>query len=123
MFNPTALEKAIQEIEATMPDSRAGRIMRAAYRPFMTQFVKEIDAQPHIDGDIVYQLFQGVAKTVANMMTTVVRSTNNPDMPLSAEKMLSALIDMIDEELVHNMQASYDPAYAKFIRSYDETLQ
>lgn len=121
VFIPSELEAGIQMVEATIPDTPGGRLMRAAYRPFMLQIAKELDQQPHLPS--TYAMYEGVSKLAANMLVTTVRSTADPTVPDSAHLLLLTLLEMLSSELTDNMKQPIDNERAVLLHSTKGGIQ
>lgn len=104
-----------------MPDHAGGRLMRAAYRPFMLQIAKELDQQP--DPLLTYTMYEGVAKLAANMLVTVVRSTADPLVPDAPHVLLMTLLELLSSELTDNMKQPIDNKNAVLLRSTEGGIQ
>lgn len=121
MFIPSEIEAGIQMVEATMPDTPGGRLMRAAYRPFMLQIAKELDQLP--TPLLTINIYDGVAKLTANLIVTTVRSTADPDRPNAEHALLATLIDMLSDELGNNMAQPIDHENAVLLKSTEGGMQ
>lgn len=107
-FIPSELDAAIKKVEEDIPDTPGGRLMRAAYRPFMIQISKELD-DDNLDPSICHDLFVGVSKLCSNLMVTVVRSLNDPDNPNAGPDLMAVLLTMLDHDIVVDFRKSYGP--------------